>query len=110
MAGHDLGVAPGIAERQPRLFDGAQAEDREGGDHGDQADRRQAARRRHHVLLGDAELDQALGMALAEMMHAGAAGDVGVQHHQLGKFVAQRRQGLAEGFAQGIAVGDQGGT
>ena len=33
MAGHDLGVAPGIAERQPRLLDGAQAEDREGGDH-----------------------------------------------------------------------------
>ena len=78
---------------------------------GSKPDRRHAARRRHHVLLGDAELDQALGMALAEMMHAGAAGDVGVQHHQLGKFVGQRRQRLAEGFAQGIAAGaDQGGS
>ena len=48
-------------------------------------------------------------MGFAEMMHARAAGDVGVEHHQLGKFIAQRGQGLAEGFAQGIAVGDQGG-
>ena len=74
-------------------------------------DRGHAAGRRHHVLFGDAELDEALGMGFAEMMHAGAAGDIGVQHHELGKFIGQRRQRLAEGFAQGIAVGrDQGGS
>ena len=80
MAGDDLGVAPRIGERQARLFDGAQAEDGEGRDDRDKTDRGQAAGRRHHVLFGDAELQQALGMALAEMMHAGAAGDVGVEH------------------------------
>ena len=83
MAGDDLGVAPRIGERKPRLFDGAQAEHGEGRDDGQQADRGQAAGRRHHVLLGDAELQEAFGMALAEMMHAGAARDIGVEHHEL---------------------------
>jgi len=45
-------------------------------------------------------------MGFAEMMHAGAAGDIGIQHDQTGELIAQLRQCLAEGFAQGIAVGD----
>jgi hypothetical protein len=85
------------------------AEHGKGGDHRHQADGRHAARRRHHVLLGDAELDEAVRVAFAEVMHAGAAGNIGVQHHQLGKLVGQCRQRLAEGFAQGIAVGGNQG-
>ncbi len=70
----------------------------------------QAACRRHHVLLGDAELQEALGMAFAEMMHARAARDVGVEHDELGKFVGEAGQRFAERFAQGIAAcADQGG-
>ena len=48
-------------------------------------------------------------MALAEMMHAGAACDIRVEHDEFGKFIGESGKRLAEGFAQGIAAGaDQG--
>ncbi|MEJ0044287.1 MAG: hypothetical protein WDM81_19630 [Rhizomicrobium sp.] len=105
MTGDDLGVAPCIGERQPRLFHRAQAEYREGRDDRNKPGGRQSAGCRHHVLLCNAELQQTLGMALAEMMHAGAAGDVGVEHDHLGKFVGEGGQCLAESFAKAVAAG-----
>ena len=59
---------------------------------------------RVYTLLGDGELQEALGMAFAEIMHAGAAGDVGVEHHELGEFVGQARQRLAERLTQRVAA------
>jgi hypothetical protein len=95
---------------EPRLFDGAQAEDGERRHHGHEAHSRKTAGRRHHVLLGDAELQETVGMRLAEMMRARAARDVGIEHDKLREFVSELRQSLAEGFAQGIAArADQGG-
>ncbi len=103
MAGDDLHVALGVGNGEPRLFDRAQAEHGEGRDDGKQADGGDAARRRHHVLLGDAELEEAVGMRLAEMMHAGTAGDVGVQHDERADIRRETGERSAEGFAQRIA-------
>ena len=103
MAGDDLGIAPGVTDRKLGLFIGPLEEAGEARDDGDHADRGEAAGRRHHVLFGDAELDQPVGMGLAPVMHAGAAGDVRVEHDDFGKLAGQTRKRLAEGFAQRIA-------
>ena len=89
-----LALRLAIADRKPRLFEGARQEDGKARDDRKHAGRGQAAGRRHHVLFGDAELDQPLGIGLAEMMHAGAAGDVGVENDELGKFVGQAVRAL----------------
>ena len=81
MARHDLHVAAAHRRCESRACSTARRQNTaKVVTTGMQADRGKAAGRRHHVLFGDAELQEALGMALAEMMHAGAAGDVGVEH------------------------------
>ena len=42
------------------------------------------------VIFSDAELQEAVGMTLAEVMHARAAGDIGVEHHEIGNLIGKR--------------------
>ena len=100
MAGDDLGIALGVADRKLGLFIGAFEEAGETRDDRNHPGRGEAAGRCHHVLFGDAELDQPVGMGFAPVMHAGAAGDVRVEYDDFGKFRGQTRQRLAEVLVQ----------
>ena len=102
MRRHDLGVAAGISERQTRLLHRAQTKHGEGGDDGDESCCSQTTRRRHHVLFGDAELQETVGMALAEMVHARAARNIRIQHDNILEFVGEARECFAKSFAQRI--------
>ena len=49
---------------------------------------RHAARHRHHVLLGDAALDESIGKALRERDQAAVLDQIGVEHHQVRTTIA----------------------
>jgi hypothetical protein len=82
------------------LLQSAEAENGKCRDKRDDPSARKASRRSHHVLLGDPELKEALGVALTKMMHAGASGNVGIEHHKIWVPGGQLDQGLAECLAK----------
>ena len=52
-------------------------------DDGQQPGERHPARRRYHVLLGDAALDEPLGKLLFERLDAAIGQEIGVEHDDL---------------------------
>ena len=82
----DLFIGPSCAEHSKRRAEGNQP-------HG-----RQACGDVHHVRLGNAAVEEALGIGGLEMLGHGGAGQVGVQHHHLLIGGAQLYQSLAVGF------------
>ena len=59
-------------------------EAREGVDDGEEAVACEAGRGGDHVLLGDAALEEAVGMGVLEAADAAVGGEVGVEHDELG--------------------------
>ena len=82
----DLFIGPSCAEHSKRRAEGNQP-------HG-----RQACGDVHHVRLGNAAVEEALGIGGLEMLGHSGAGQVGVQHHHLLIGGAQLYQSLAVGF------------
>jgi hypothetical protein len=84
------------------------AEGGEGRGKGNVAARRHAGGDRDHVLLGDAEIEEPVGMALFEVVGAVGIGEIGGQHHDarvavgdIGKLLAEN-----EGGQSGIGRAD----
>src|SRR5271169_3380642 len=100
MTGHYLYISPGVGNREPSLLQSTKAEDRKCCDKWYDAGTRKTSSCSHHVLLCDSELKEAIWVAFAKMMHAGASGNVGVKYHKICVSWRKLDQGLAEGLAE----------
>jgi len=99
VAAHDLDVQMRVADGVAHLLPGAAGcEHGEGVDKGLVAAERHAAGDADHVGLGDAHVEEALGMRFFKEFGHGRAGEVGVEHDKLGIFVGQLYERLAVGL------------
>ena len=55
----------------------------------------------HHIALGDAHVEEPVGVGLGKALGHGGAGEVGVQNHQVGVLSAQLYERVAVGGAGG---------
>ncbi len=98
VGGHHLDVHLRVGQRLADLLEGPPGgENGEGGGEGDHPPGRQTGRHADHVGLGDPGVEKALGKLPREEARLGRAGQVGVEHHNLGVFPAQFDQRLAVG-------------
>ena len=102
VSGADLHVQMGIAHGVADLLKGASGgEHGEGGGKGHKAHGAQTGGHAHHIRLSDAAVNVALGEGLLENAGFGGAGQVGIQHDQIGHLFAQLSQSIAIAFAGG---------
>ena len=100
---HDLDIHAGVGDGVAHLLPGAA-----GGEHGEgvgkglEAAGGQAGGHALHVALGDAHVEEALGIGGFKALGHGGSGQVGLQHDQLGITVSQGDQGVAVGITGGF--------
>ena len=106
MGGGDLHVQVGVAHGVANLVVGAaRAEHGEGAGEGHVAGQGQARGHVHHVLLGDAAVEQAVAVArVGQLLSGRGAGQVGIHRHDGHAGIGQLRQGGAEGGAGGLLL------
>src|SRR4026208_864641 len=92
-------MPPG-ARHAHRIRGAAGREGAVGREERDLAHRRQPGRDVAHVLLGDADLDEAVGELLREEVHHGRLAEVADQHHDARVLLAQVHQRPAAALAR----------
>ena len=96
VGGTDLHIQVGVADGVANLLKGAAGgKHGEAGGKGDQSHGGGAGGSRHHIRLGDAAVKVAVGERLLEYGGLGGAGQVGVEHDQVGMGGAQLSQRAA---------------
>jgi hypothetical protein len=100
MRRYDLDPEISVADEVAGLLKGPERRKYgEGGDYRYEARGRQARRDAHHVLLGDAALDEAVGELITETECMGAARKVRIEDDDPGELPPYGDQMPAEGFA-----------
>ena len=96
----------GLGDDDAHLIEGAVGhEGGEGGEPGHEAEGGHAGGHADHVLLGDAHLEEAIGMGGGEDVGPGRVGEITIEHDQIGILVGQIGQGLTPDIAQGKHLG-----
>ena len=103
-AGHDTGERRGVDDAPllgrvvvDVLVGARRQEARERVHDRQHAPQRHAARRRNHVLFGNAALDEAIGQLRLERLDAAIRQQVGIHHDDLGPLARHREQLVAVG-------------
>ena len=104
VAADDLDVQVRIGDRHPQLVVGVAGDERgEAGDQARLARAGQAAGDADEVALGDADVEEPVGVLLAEPLGPGRVAHVGVDDDEVGMVGPEGFEGPAEGVARRLA-------